>query len=320
MASQVKSKNIFIRIRDTLDSFQQKHHFTAFTYAVFRKYSDDQAGLQAALIAYYGFVSLFPLLIVATSVIQLVTKNNAHLRDVFLSNTASYFPVLGNSLVDSINTPSRSGLALVIGLAITLYGTRGVAMALQHAQNHLWAVPRRKRAGFPLSLIKGFGLIFWGGIGFIAAASLTTYASGAGHAWPLRVILGFAGFCILFTVFWGILTFGSSARKHPFVSIRGALFAATGLLVLQALGGYLIGYQLRSQTGLNAQFAIVIALLFWLYLQAQVFLYAVEINTVRGYKLWPRSITPVPPLAADIKAYKLYHRREMFVERRSLDR
>jgi YihY family inner membrane protein len=297
---------------DTIDALQRRHPALALPYAIIKKYGDDRGGQQAALITYYGFMSLFPLLIVATSAIQIVTQNNEQLRDKFLANATSYFPVLGQSLADSINTPSRSSIALTIGLIITLYGARGVAMAIQDAQNHVWAITRPERAGFPKSLVKGFGIIFWGGLGFMLAASLTGYAAGASHPWILRLFLGLGGFSMLFAVFWGVFTFGSSARKHPLANVPGAVFAAVGLLILQALSGYLIAHQLRSQTGLNAQFAVVLALLFWLYLQAQVFVYAVELNTVRKYKLWPRSVTG-KPTPADETAYELYKQRETFV-------
>ena len=312
MTTESTKQNRIERLIARFDSLQQRHRTLGFPYAVIKKYGDDQAGYQAALIAYYGFISLFPLLIVATSAIQLVTQNSAHFRDMFLSNATSYFPVLGPSLTDSINTPSKSGVALIIGLLITLYGTRGLAVVIQHSQDHIWAVARLKRAGFPRSLFKGFGIIAWGGLGLILAASLTGYAAAGQHFWLFRILLGFAGFIVLFIAFWGVFTFGSSARKHPFANIPGAVLTATGLLILQALGSYLISHQLRSQTGLNAQFAIVLALLFWIYLQAQVFMYGVELNSVRKYKLWPRSIDSRLPLPADEAAHELYKHRETF--------
>jgi len=299
------------RIEHKLDAFQQRHPAMAFPYAVIKKYSDDHGGQQAALLAYYGFISLFPLLIVAVSVIQLITQNNAHLREIFLTNAASYFPSLGQSLVDSINTPSKSGISLVVAALVTLYGARGVAMAIQHAQNHVWSVTRPARATFPKSMLKSFGIIFWGGLGFILAASLTGYAAGSSHPLAFRLLLGLGGFSVLFAVFWGVFTFGSSARRHPFANVPGALFAATGLLILQAVGGYLVSHQLRTKTGLNAQFAIVLALLFWLYLQAMVFVYALEINTVRKEKLWPRSLGGTRT-EADKRAYAFYKQREIF--------
>ncbi len=305
-------RNRFEKLLDKVDAFQQRHPFIAFPYAIIKKYGDDQGGYQAALITYYGFVSLFPLLIVATSITQLITQNNPHTREAFLANATSYFPVIGHSLTDTINTPSRSGLALVVGLLITLYGTRGLAGVIQYTQDHIWAIRRNKRAGLPKSLFKGFGIMLWGGLGFLLAASLAGYAGGTQHALPLRIAIGITGFAVLFAVFWGLLTFGSSEHKHPRAYVPGALFAAIGLLILQAAGGYLVGHQLRSQTGLNAQFAIVLALLFWLYLQAQVFVYAIELNTVRKYKLWPRSISSLPPLLADKAAHELYTHRETF--------
>ncbi len=300
------------RIVDRIDAFQQRHKAFALPYAVAKKYSDDEAGYQAALMAYYGFLSLFPLLIVATAVIQIVTFDNSMARQEFLANATSYFPAIGDNLAASINTPSKSGFALVIGLLITFYGARGVANAVQHALNHVWCVPRGKRVGFPRSTLRSFAIIILAGSGLIAAAAMTGFATAASHIWPLRVLLGVGGFTMLFLVFWGVFTFGKSGRRRPLVNIPGALLAAIGLLLLQGLGSYIIAHQLKTQTGLNAQFGVVIALLFWLYLQATVFLYAVELNTVRAHRLWPRSITPTPPLRADKKAYTLYQRRETF--------
>ncbi|QQS18750.1 YihY/virulence factor BrkB family protein [Candidatus Saccharibacteria bacterium] len=297
----MKKRNFFERRLDQFDRFQQHHHKVGFPFAVAKKYSDDDAGYQAALIAYYGFVSLFPLLIAATVTLQILAQDKPELQEKFLSGVTSYFPALGDSLAASINTPSKTGLALLLSLLVTFYGARGVAHAVQHVLNHVWAVPRIRRAGFPKSTIKSFGIIFYAGTGFLVAASLTGYAAATSHALLLRLLLGTLGFIALFAVFWGVFTFGSSARKRPIANVPGALVAAIGFLVLQTIGGYLVAHFLRTQTGLNAQFAVILAILFWLYLQAQVFLYAVGINTVRHYRLWPRSITPVPPNVADIK-------------------
>ncbi len=312
MASPVKKRNSIERAVDRFDGFQQRHRVLAFPYAVVKKYSDDEAGYQAALIAYYGFVSLFPLLIIATAVIQIVAANDAVLREQLLRNITGYFPSLGQTLADSINTPSRSGWALIAGILIAFYGAKGVAHAVQHALHHAWAVPRYKRAGFPASTLRSFGIILFAGIGFVLAAFLTSWASGGHHLFPVRLVLWLGGFSVLTTVFWGVFTFGSSARKRPLANIPGAVFASVAFTLLQAIGAYIIARQLKGQTGLNAQFAVVLALLFWLFLQAQVLLCALEINVVRAHKLWPRSITPKPPLPADEKAYELYRRRETF--------
>jgi hypothetical protein len=67
---------------------------------------------------------------------------------------------------------------------------------------------------------------------------------------------------------------------------------------LQAVGGYLVGHYLRHTSQVYGVFAIVLGLLFWLYLGAQLTLYAAEVNVVAARRLWPRSVLQ-PPLAAD---------------------
>ncbi|MGB4967744.1 MAG: YihY/virulence factor BrkB family protein [Candidatus Saccharimonadales bacterium] len=315
MTSQVKntkSGNIFEPLQSWFDGFQQRHKSVGFPYAVIKKYSDDEAGYQAALITYYGFLSLFPLLIVATAVIQTVSQKNFSLRDQFIQSVNSYFPAIGSSLTESINTPSKSGLTLFAGLLIMFYGARGITQAIQHALNHLWAVPRHKRTGFPKAPLRSLAMIVFGGIGLVIAASFNGWAASAGHDIASRFVLWLSGFTVLFLVLWGIFTFGSSARKRPFSNIPGAFLAALGLLTLQVMGSYLITRQLHSFKGLNAQFAIVLVLMFWMYLQAQLVMYAIEFNSVRTLKLWPRSVNNKPPTAADRKAYELYRDRETF--------
>ena len=311
-SSQVKKPNPIERIIAALDAFQQRHKWAALPYAVIKKYGDDEAGYQAALIAYYGFLSLFPLLIVATAVIQLVAQGDPALQERLLGNITGYFPAIGQNLADSIRTPSRSGVALAVGLLITFYGAKGVADAVQHSLNHVWAVPRHARAGVPKNTLRSFSIIIFGGLGLVLAAAITSFATSAKHDFAIRILLWLGGFVVLYSVLWALFTFGSSARKRPFANVPGALLAAIMFTVLQAVGSYIITRQLKGQTGLNAQFALVLAILFWMYLQAQVLLYAIELNTVRALKLWPRSIQPKPPLAADKKAYQLYRGRETF--------
>ena len=47
-----------------------------FVAAVIKKFSDDQAGQLAALISYYGFVSLFPLLLVFVTILGFVLQGD----------------------------------------------------------------------------------------------------------------------------------------------------------------------------------------------------------------------------------------------------
>ncbi len=79
-----------------LDAYQQRHRFTAFTYAVIKKYSQDGAGQQAALLTYYSFLSLFPLLLVLTTITNGILGDHPHLAATVIKGLTSYFPLLGN--------------------------------------------------------------------------------------------------------------------------------------------------------------------------------------------------------------------------------
>ncbi|HSX42670.1 MAG TPA: YihY/virulence factor BrkB family protein [Candidatus Saccharimonadales bacterium] len=308
-------ENSIQRLLRRIDAFQQRHPVLAVPYAVIKKYGDDEAGYQGALLSYYGFVSLFPLLIVATSVIDLITRHDQALRDRLLGSITGYFPAIGSDLQSSIHTSGKSGIGLAIGLLITFYGARGGADAVRHAMDHIWQVPHPKRAGFPKGILKSLGLIVGGGIGLLAAAFLSSYATAFGHAFIWRALVSLASLFILFWTFCFLFRFATSSKHKLHDNFPGAILAATGLQILQTLGGYLITHQLKNLNGLNAQFAVVLALLFWLYLQAQVFLYAAEVNTVRTLRLWPRSITSRPLTAGDKKAFELYAKRASFQSR-----
>ena len=62
------------RLVQAVDDVQQRHRWLAFPMAVVKKYGEDQGGQRAALLAYYGFFSLFPLLLVAVTVIGFVLQ------------------------------------------------------------------------------------------------------------------------------------------------------------------------------------------------------------------------------------------------------
>jgi len=67
-----------------------------------------------------------------------------------------------------------------------------------------------------------------------------------------------------------------------------------------------VSHQIAHASPLYGTFATVLGLIAWLYLQAQLMLYAIEINVVRAYQLWPRSLTPPPYTEQDRHAFGLY--------------
>lgn len=266
---------------------------------MWRKFSDDQAGNLAALIAYYSFVSLFPLLLVFVTVLDIVLGSHPTLRDQVLSSTFAQFPVIGPQLKSKVNSLNQTGFALAAGLILSLLGARGVAGAVQNALNSVWDVPQDQRPGFPWSLLRSIAMIVAVGLGVTATSLLSGLAAGSGH-----IITGagahLATIAVSLLVNIGVFWLGFRLATARAVATRqlfpGALLAAIAWQVLQLLGGYIVGHQIAHSSSLYGGFAVVIGLLAWLYLQAQITLYAVEATVVRARRLWPRSLTaPATP-------------------------
>jgi membrane protein len=300
------------------DELQQRHAWLAVPVAVWKKFGDDDAGNLAALIAYYAFVAIFPLLLVLVTVGNIVLKNDPALQHRLLNSALAQYPVIGPQL-SHIGPLHQTGVALIVGLVGTFFGARGVATAVQNALNTVWEIPISRRPGFPWSWLRSFGLILAVGLGLIGTTVLSTIASGAG-----RVLSGFgaslatlvASLVLNIGLFWLAFRLGT-AREVSWRQLRlSAIIGAVIWQVLQTFGGYFVAHQLAHSSSLYGTFAIVLGLIAWLYLEAELTLYAVEINVVLTHRLWPRSVAPPPYTEPDRRAFELYARLQ---QRKGMD-
>lgn len=276
--------------RKKIDSLQQKHPMLGFPFAVIWKYGDDKAGYLAALLTYYGFLSLFPLLLILTTVTGIAARRYPHIQDTVINAVSSYFPMIGDQLSNHIHSFHQTGPALVAGLLFTLYGARGIASAFRYTTYRVWGVPKSEELKFPQSLSNNFALIALASFGFIFAAAATAGVAAYEDNLIFRLLSVAVDLFILFWLFIALLKLSLPKRISLAHTWPGAFAAAVGLLVLQTAGGYLLARQLKNLDALYSYFALSLGLLFWLYLQAQVMLWALEIAAVRSHKQWPRNL------------------------------
>ncbi len=297
---------------DRADEFQRRQPVIAFPLAVWKKFADDEAGNLAALIAYYTFVAIFPLLLVLITVLDIVLRHNAALRQNLINSALSAYPVIGPQIRNNVNPLHSTGIALAVGIIGALLGARGVAMAMQNALNSVWAVPQERRPAFPWSILRGVGLIAVIVIGQIVTVLLSGVAGGIGHLLtgaPAEAGTIALAFVLNIGVFWVAFRLATAAEVSWRAMFPGAVLSAASWQVLQLLGGVIVGRTLQHSSALYGVFGIVIGLLAWLYLQAQITLYAAEVCTVRAWRLWPRSLRP-PPTEEDLRAYEHYGRAD----------
>ncbi len=281
------------RVLRAADRFQQRHGALGFPVAVVKKFGDDHAGKHAALLAYYGFFSLFPLLLVFVTVLGYALANNPGLQRQLIDTVIARFPGFGPQLQGSITTIRGSGIGLVIGVLGTLWGGLGIAQSAQDAMNTVWNIPYKDRPTWWLRLVRSLGSLLLLVVAVFAATALAQLGT-AGQGVLGRLPLG--GSLLLNLVLLAALSQVLTATRLPWRQLLpGTAGGAVGWSVLQALGAWIVTRQLERANLVYGAFAIVIVLLSWLYLSAQLLLYAAEVNVVLARRLWPRSLLQ-PPL------------------------
>jgi len=294
-----------------VDSFQRRNRAAGFVYGVVKKFGDDQGGNLSALITYYGFVSLFPLMLVLVTVLSYVLHNNPSLQHDIVTSAVADFPIVGDQIRHNIGSVQGSGIALVIGILGTLYGGLGIANAAQDAMNKVWEVPMGTRPGFASRLARSLLLIATLGFGIL----VTTVINGIGGSSLGLGLVGRVGVLVLGVV----LNIALFAFAFRFLTVRevswrevlpGAVIAGLGWVVLQALGGAFVTHTVRGMSATYGLFAIVLGLLAWIFLQARIVVYAAEVNVVRVERLWPRSLA-APTTEADARAEEAYTHSEV---------
>lgn len=272
-----------------VDAYQRRHDAVAFPIAVGKKFAEDAAGSLAALVAYYGVLSIFPLLLALTTVLGLVLDNNPGAQARILHSTLAQFPVIGQQLRTNIRGLDTSGVALVVGIAGALWGGMGVMKAAGKAMDDLWEVPKRQRPKFLRAVGRATMLLVVLGGGIVVTSLLSGLGTGSDKI-PLR-IAGIATATLLnvgvFLLGFRVLTVRDIAWRDL---VWGAVVAGVGWMVLQSVGGWYINHRLARSSQTYGTFAVLLGLLTWLYLQAQLTLFAAEVNVVRAAKLWPRSL------------------------------
>ena len=274
------------------DAFQQRRPVLAFPVAVWKKFNDDRAGNLAALIAYYGFLAIFPLLLVLATVLDIVLRNDPELQKTLTNSALAQYPVIGQQIKSQLGSIPGTGLPLVFGAIFLLFGARGVANAMQNALCEVWGIPRKSRPGFPMSQVWSLALLLTVAIGFLVTTFLSGVAAGAGH---LLTGAGATDGAVLVSLVLNVAMFWLGFRLATARMVRwrdllvGALIAAVIWQILQVAGGYVVSHQLHRANELYGTFGVVLGLVAWLYVQAEATLWAAEVDVVLAKRLWPVS-------------------------------
>ena len=276
------------------DRLQRRTKPLAIAIAVLRNFSDQAAGNAAALVAFWGFFSLFPLLLVFTAVLGFVLQGDVAAQQSVVHSTLREFPIVGSSL----SHLGGSKVGLGIGIAGTLLSGLGVTSAVQNAFNVVYMIPHRDQPNFLIRRWRGLKLLAVVGV-LQVLSTVAAGLGGAGFGGTLPTLATIAvslllNLLLFFVVFRFLIpTIVATRELWP-----GIALATVGWTVLQAVGGLYINHVVKGDGQTYGTFATIIGFLTWLYLGARIVVYAAEINVVLTRHLWPRSIMD-PPEPAD---------------------
>ncbi len=302
------------------DAYQRRHRWAGLPLAVLYKFADDQGPYLTAQITYYGFVAVFPLLLLLATILGYALHDSPHLQRQVLDSALVQFPVIGDQITANIRSFHGSVAGLVIGILGCLYGGLGVVQAAQTMLNKVWGVPRGSRPNPVRARLRSLLLLAFGGASVIATTVLSALgaaadAYGASLGGSVRALVTAAATALnvtLFIVAFKVLT----ARPVTVREIRsGAVAAAVIWQALQLAGVLLLGHKLKGATATYGLFALVLGLLAWIYLGAVTVVACAEFNAVRAGQLWPRALLApftdnVELTPADRRAYISYAKTE----------
>jgi YihY family inner membrane protein len=302
-----------------LDAGQQRFTPTAFVFGVIKKYGDDNGGVLASNLAYSAFVSIFPLLLILTTILGLVAAVNPTVRTQVLDAVAGQVPLIGKTLTGNVQELKRSSIiGLIIGFIGLIWGAIGLAQSGLFTMEQVWNLPGPARPGYVQRLGRAMLFIALLGGGVIATtflASLNTYLLKGFWAVVLAELLAAAFNTGMYIgAFRALTPKGVPTRRL----LPGAIVGGVGWTALQVLGTWLVHHFLHSDS-VYGIFGVVLGLLAWIYVAVQLTVYAAEINVVLTRRLWPRSIVQPPLTEADrasmaLQALQNQRRPEQHIE------
>jgi YihY family inner membrane protein len=289
-----------------VDAFQQRHNALAFVIGVVKKYGDDNAGNLVVQLTYAMFVTVFPLLLLLVTLLSIVLASDPADRLRVLHSALGEFPIVGQQLGHNIHALDRtSTFGLIVGAVGLLYGSTGLAQAGLFSMEQVWNIPAADRPGYVVRLFRSLTFLVVLTVGLIA----TTLLAGFGTFGQHRIWIGVVGeiLAVVINITLYLAAFRTlTPRQVPTRAlVPGVFLGGVAWTILQAAGSYVVGHDLKGSSALYGLFGLVLGLMAWIYLGAQVTIYVAEVNSVLHEHLWPRGLVHPPLSDADQRSYEL---------------
>ena len=241
----------------------------------FGRYTADAGDRQAAAVTFFGFLSFFPILALATTVLSYVLGPDA--VDTVVEQVDAYAPGLAEQLElrDILSADRAAGLAGLLSLLGLLYSGLGWVDALREAVRAIWH-HNVQEGNFLVKKLKdvvillGLGATLLVSIGISAASGAfsgialeTVGLQDSVVATVVTYVLGIALGLLTSTAIFLFLFWRLPKVQSPFRRVlRGALLAGVLFEVLKRVGALYI--ERTTENPIYGIFAVVVGLLVWI--------------------------------------------------------
>jgi membrane protein len=305
---------------DQLDQTQKRSKPLTVSLATSKKISEDKSTGLASMIAFWAFFSVFPLLLVAVTVLDLVLP--ASDKNSVLTRLADMLPVLD---AKSIKGLTGSWWPLLVGSFTALYSGISVIGTMQTAFDSVWEVPQYERPGKVKQIVRSLAVLATIGVGLVLTTFVSSFITSSANGVHLGVAGHIGGYLLAVVLDVVLVVAAFRILTVRDVTIRdvlpGGILAGVTFFVLQELSAFIISRHLKSAQSTYGHFATVITILWWFYLQSVVTLLGAQLNVVLKERLYPRSLVKGIQTDADrrvLQAYaaeRAYHPDEEVVAR-----
>ncbi len=278
----------------TFDRAQRRFPVLGVPIAVLYKFYDDQGAYLVAALTYYAFMAIFPLLLLASSILGFILQDRPELQDQVLNSALAQFPIIG----DQLGRPEGmqgSTTVVVVGTLAALFGASGLGQAIQNSLNTAWAVPRNSRPNPVLGRLKSLLLLLLAGLAVLGVSVLSAIGSNtevfsANINATIRVAINLVTFVVVGLVLTGLSRLAAARHDYVGPSWPGSFSVALMWQGLQFLGTIYATKVLAGTSSMNQTFGLVLGLIGLIYLAAIMGVLGIEINVVLARRLWPRSL------------------------------
>lgn len=262
-------------MRDRLETWADRHAVMRVALDVRQRFLDLQGAIVSAAVTLHLFLSLFPLLLVATAVVGFIAAKGNDVAGSVV-DTLGLTGAAATTVTDAVAAAERSRRAAsIVGLLGLVWSALGVAGAMKTAIDRAWQAKGRGLRDRAISLLwlLGAGLLV---SAFLFVTGLVVSVL-PGWAASLAIVFTVAGHVLLF--WWTFHLLGAvnvGWRPH----LPGAIAVGIGFQVLTIVGAIVVPHTVASSSALYGSIGVVFAVVAWLFVFGRLLVYACILNVV----------------------------------------